>query len=74
MNELVLTTTPFGEIDIPAIRWRGNPCWIATEIAEAAGLKNPSDAVYKFLQEESYLKERTDFETLRGKIWMTLND
>lgn len=66
MNELVLTTKQFGKTDIHAIRWKEKPCWIATEIAEAAGLKKPSDAVWQFLKEESYLKEGTDFDTLRG--------
>jgi len=30
-------------------------------------LKDPSTSVNKFLKEESYLKEGTDFDTLRGK-------
>ncbi len=67
MKEIVLTTKQFGQIDIHAIRWKGKPCWIATEIAEAAGLRDPSTSVGKFLKEESYLKEGADFETLRGK-------
>jgi prophage antirepressor-like protein len=65
MNELVLITKQFGDTDIHAIRWKEKPCWIATEIAEAARLKNPRTAVYKFLKEESYLKEGIDFDTLR---------
>ncbi len=67
MNELILTTQIFDEMNIHAVRWRGKPCWIASEIAEAAGLKKPSDAIWQFLKEESYLKEGADFETIRGK-------
>jgi prophage antirepressor-like protein len=61
------TRLNFEGAELFQLTWKGNPCWIAIQVAEVAGSKSPKHIVSKYLQRNPWLKEGKNYETLLSR-------
>ena len=56
MNDILLKLNFEGN-EIHELKWKGKPCWIAIDVARAAGLGNPSRAISQYIKKEDWLEQ-----------------
>ena len=51
---------------IHELKWKGKSCWIAIDVARAAGARDPATTVHKFLKDEDFLVIGEDYDLVDG--------
>lgn len=70
----IINTFTFQNNDLPCLHYDGRPCLVAVDLAKAAGLKAPRNAIYSFLKREDYLEAGVDYIILEGQDYQDFRD